>query len=87
MMPTQHSLMITMDSTISKRAEQGTTLCTDAAMQWGMALGLRFRLRQLAMDRCQRTIEAYVACTRDKTLSVLWECRGALNDMNSCMRR
>ncbi|GMH35643.1 hypothetical protein BSKO_03511 [Bryopsis sp. KO-2023] len=60
---------MTEPPTISKRAEQG----------------LRHQLKKNALDRCKPCIEAYVACTKPRLLSVIWECRGQLDEMNECL--
>ncbi|KAK4532880.1 hypothetical protein CCYA_CCYA14G3737 [Cyanidiococcus yangmingshanensis] len=45
------------------------------------------RVRKAAFAKCEEQVQAYVACTRERTVSVIWACRSLLHSLNECVRQ
>lgn len=48
---------------------------------------LTYRLGVAAAEKCQREIEAYNACCRGRTFSVLWACRSLYQESQDCIHK
>lgn len=49
--------------------------------------GLRKKLNRWAQIKCKEEIGAFVNCSKDKFLNVIWECKDLNNVMNSCLHK
>merc|ERR1711934_242901 len=45
----------------------------------------QLEMQKHANKMCKEKVEAYVACSKDKTITGLWSCRGFLRDMEECL--
>eukprot|EP00892_Ulva_mutabilis_P004817 jgi/Ulvmu1/2707/UM014_0163.1 len=46
-----------------------------------------YQLRKRAIHKCQEKTEAFVACSEKRLFSVVWACRGQLNELNECTKQ
>lgn len=49
--------------------------------------GIRKEVIKDARRQCKTETEAYVACTRDRFISVAWACRAPLQTLQDCLHQ
>jgi len=45
------------------------------------------QVRKAAFAKCDDQVRAYVACSRERTVSVVWACRTLLKSLNECVQQ
>ena len=48
--------------------------------------GLIAQQMVLAREACRMDLEAFVACTREHGISVVWKCRSLRDELNTCLK-
>lgn len=46
---------------------------------------LKSRLRKFALKKCQPFMQAFADCSKDKLISVIWDCKESQNALNACL--
>lgn len=68
-------------------AEDSTATDAPAPKYWNKIAEETLRKKFLAEQRkaCNEAIRAYTLCAKEEGFSVIWNCRGKLEDANNCL--